>query len=234
MKLTVIVPFYNEEQYLEQSVNRLTKHKIFSQIILADDGSTDNSSKIAQNLELTTKNIKYIKSNLNGGKGSILDLSRKLVNTSHVIVHDADMEYFPEDIVEMFKLVLKNPETMILGTRFNGNLPRKNIYLRTYYGNIILSMFFSLVHYFRISDVATCYKLMPSKFFKDLKLTEKGFGVEIEILSKYLNYSRSVIEVPIKYEGRTYSDGKKIKLSDGFRYLFLTLKFRLKSLFDFR
>lgn len=89
-----------------------------------------------------------------------------------------------------------------------------------------MSLFFSLVFFHRISDVATCYKLLPSSFFKNIDIKEKGFSIEIEILSKFLKYSRKVIEVPIKYEGRSYQEGKKIKTVDGFFYLYNTIKYR--------
>lgn len=90
-----------------------------------------------------------------------------------------------------------------------------------------MSYFFSLVKSYKVSDVATCYKLMPAFFFKEVSIKEKGFSIEIEILSKFLKYNQSIIEVPIKYEGRSYNEGKKIKTSDGFKYLLSTIKYRI-------
>ena len=89
-----------------------------------------------------------------------------------------------------------------------------------------MSFFFSIVNFYYITDVATCYKLMPSSFFKEVTLREKGFSIEVELLSKFLKKNRSILEIPIKYEGRTYTEGKKIKTSDGFKYLFNTLKYK--------
>jgi len=143
-----------------------------------------------------------------------------------VVIHDADLEYFPDDIVEMFNLVEDNPESLILGSRFIGTKDRKNVYFRTNLANRTMSLFFSLVNFQYITDIATCYKLMPTSFFKDLNIKEKGFSIEVELLSKFLKTNRNVIEVPIKYEGRSYTDGKKIKASDGFKYLFNTVKYR--------
>ena len=136
------------------------------------------------------------------------------------------MEYFPDDIIEMFKLCEENPKSLILGSRFIGNKERKNVYFRTSLANRVMSLFLSLINFYYISDVASCYKLMPTEFFVNENFKEPGFSIEIEILAKFLKFNRSVIEVPIKYEGRSYEEGKKIKTIDGFNYLLSTLRYR--------
>lgn len=229
MNLAVIVPFYNEEKFLKKSVDRLLDNDIYFQIILADDCSSDKSSFIAKNLQKEYKKIEYVRSENNEGKGSVINLAKDLVKTTHVVIHDADLEYFPEDIVQMNKQSVENPNSLILGSRFKGIKNRNNIYIRTYTANKAMSLFFSIINYYRITDVATCYKLMPSNFFKQINITEKGFSVEIEILSKFLKYNRSVIEVPISYEGRSYEDGKKIKFRDGYEYIVNTLVYKIKN-----
>jgi hypothetical protein len=113
-----------------------------------------------------------------------------------------------------------------LGSRFIGNKIRENGYIRTYIANKTMSTFFSIVNMYTVTDIATCYKLMPSDFIKNIKIKEKGFSIEIELLSKFLKYNKSVVEVPISYSGRSYEEGKKIKTSDGFLYLFNTLKYK--------
>jgi glycosyltransferase involved in cell wall biosynthesis len=227
--LAVIVPFYNEENYLQKSINRLIDSDIFDQIILVDDCSTDNSASIANENVLKINKIIYLKSSSNKGKGNALNLAKDTIETSHVIIHDADLEYFPDDIVEMFNCVEDNQNSLILGSRFIGNKKRVNIYARTLLANKIMSSFFSFVNGYQVSDVATCYKLMPTPFFKEMDIKENGFSIEIEILSKFLKYNKSIKEVPIKYEGRSYEQGKKIKSSDGFRYLFNTIKYRMSN-----
>jgi len=224
--LSVIIPFYNESKFLLDSINRVIEIDIANQIILSDDCSNDGSEKIAKKLSEEYEFITYIKSNENKGKGSALNNVKKYIKTSHVVIHDADLEYFPSDIVEMYELSKDYPEFLILGTRFKGNKKRKNVYLRTGLANRVMSLFFSLVNFYKVSDVATCYKLMPTEFFQSIPLKEQGFSIEIEILSKFLKTKNKIKEVPIKYEGRTYSEGKKIKISDGFMYLFNTLKYR--------
>jgi len=225
-KLSVIIPFYNEHKFLLDSVNRVLEIDIANQIILSDDFSNDGSEKIAEKLSEEYEFITYIRSNENKGKGNALNNAKDYIKTSHVVIHDADLEYFPSDIVEMFEVSKDYPESLILGTRFKGNKKRKNIYFRTGLANRVMSVFFSLVNFYKVSDVATCYKLMPTEFFQSIPLYEQGFSIEIEILSKFLKTKNKIIEVPIKYVGRTYSEGKKIKTTDGFMYLFNTLKYR--------
>ena len=226
INLSVIVPFFNEEQLLQESVNRLLSNNIFNTIYLVDNNSTDSSFEIARRLEKANKNIKLFKTNSEKGKGVALSFSREIIDTSHLIIHDADLEYFPDDILEMFESAKQNTKSLILGSRFIGGKKRENIYTRTYFANKFISFFFSLINFYKVSDVATCYKLMPSVFFKNLDFKEKGFSIEIEMLAKFLKFNKSIIEVPIKYEGRSYSEGKKIKAIDGFKYLFATVKYR--------
>jgi len=224
--LCVIIPFYNEKEFLLNSVNRVLETGIADQILLSDDFSNDGSEIIAKKLSEEYEFIKYIRSNKNKGKGSALNNVKKYIETSHVVIHDADLEYFPSDIVEMFEVSKNNPECLILGTRFIGKKDRKNIYIRTGLANRVMSLFFSVLYFSKITDVASCYKLMPTQFFQNISLKEQGFSIEIEILSKFLKTNNKIKEVPIKYEARSYSEGKKIKTVDGLMYLFNTLKYR--------
>tara|TARA_B100001029_G_scaffold165302_1_gene156849 strand:- start:405 stop:1097 length:693 start_codon:yes stop_codon:yes gene_type:complete len=226
INLSVVVPFFNEEKFLDQSVNRLLENNIYEEILLIDNNSTDNSYNIAKKLSENNKNIYLYKTNKEKGKGVALSHAKELITTSHVVIHDADLEYFPEDISEMFEISKIFSNSMILGSRFIGTKERKNVYKRTFIANKVMSVFFSIINFYYISDVATCYKLMPTDFFKKTILKENGFSIEVELLSKFLKYNRSVKEIPIKYEGRSYSEGKKIKTSDGFKYLLNTIKYR--------
>ena len=226
INLSVIVPFYNEEQFLEQSVNRLLENNIFEKILLIDNNSNDNSVNIAKKLIESNENIELYKTDKRKGKGVALSKAKEFITTSHVVIHDADLEYFAEDLTEMFEKSKEFSNSMILGSRFIGERERKNVYIRTYIANKVMSLFFSIVNFYYISDVATCYKLMPADFFKETSLKENGFSIEIEMLSKFLKYNRSIEEVPIKYEGRSYVEGKKIKTSDGLMYLVNTLRYR--------
>lgn len=224
--LTVIVPFYNEETFLSKSLYRLINTNLADKILLIDDCSNDKSAEIAKKFEREFNNISLIQSSVNSGKGGAMSLSVNYLDTDFVVVHDADLEYNPTDLIEMFNLAVDNPEYLILGTRFVGKKKRKNIYKRTYFANQFLSMFFSIIHRKKITDVATCYKMMSSNNFKKIEISEKGFAVEIEILSKFLKLTKDVREFPIDYSGRSYQEGKKIKLTDGFKYIYSTIKYK--------
>ncbi len=226
MNLTVLVPFFNEENTLRDSVLRVINELPESKIILIDDKSIDDSLNIAKELGKEFQNIKILENPTNLGKGAALKLSKDHIDTSHVIIHDADLEYFPKDIKNLFIKALDCPKDMILGSRFIGNKERKNLYRRTLIANKIMSKFFSLVYGVNISDIATCYKLMPVEYFKNIELLENGFSIEIEIVAKFVKGNKKVHELPISYIGRSYEEGKKIKVTDGFKYIFNTLRYR--------
>ncbi len=215
--LTVIVPFYNEEKYLYESVQRLLAEKIFEKIILVNDLSNDNSFEIAQNLSNNYEQIRVISTSKQIGKGNAIREALEHINTSHLIVHDADLEYFPEDITEMYQIAIKNRDSLILGSRTIGDKKRTNLYKTTFYVQKIYASLFSLLNSHRLSDIASCYWLLETKQLKSMNISENGFSIEIEVLSKALNKGLNIIEVPIKYEGRSYQDGKKIKLLDGLK-----------------
>jgi glycosyltransferase involved in cell wall biosynthesis len=225
--LGVIVPFYNEKNTLSESIERLLAQHIFSEIILSDDNSNDGSDIIAKQYEDKNENIKYIKSSTNKGKGNALNNAKDHITTKFVVIHDADLEYFPEDLVEMFEKAKLNPQSLIIGSRFIGNKERVNIYRRTFIANKVMSLFFSFVHFCKISDIATCYKMLRTDTFKEIQLYENGFSIEIELVAKFLKKNKSIIEVPIKYEGRSYEEGKKIKPIDGMMYLINTIKYKI-------
>ena len=219
--LTVLVPFYNEENTIYESVTKLISSLKLEKIILINDNSNDNSEKIA--LELTSKYdfIEYISSKENLGKGSAVALGLKNSNSDFIIVHDADLEYNPTDIINLINAIpdTQKEKVVILGSRFIGNIKRENIYFRTYLANKLFSYLFSIFKKFKVTDVATCYKLISKDIYKNINIEKNGFDFEIEILSKALKKCTFYAEIPINYKGRSYEEGKKIKLSDGFRYL---------------
>ena len=167
MNLTVLVPFFNEENTLRDSVMRVINELPESKIILIDDKSIDDSLNIAKELGKEFQNIKILENPTNLGKGAALKLSKDHIDTSHVIIHDADLEYFPKDIKNLFIKALDCPKDMILGSRFIGNKERKNLYRRTLIANKVMSKFFSLVYGVNISDIA----IFPTKLREGIPLS---------------------------------------------------------------
>lgn len=231
--LGVIVPFYNEEQYLKMSINRLIQQKIIDQIVLVNDCSTDNSFAIATKICKKYDYISLISTDTNSGKGSAVHKGLLNIKTSHVIVHDADLEYFPEDIPKLFSEATINSNTLVIGSRTIGDEIRKSKYKRTFYAQKIFSFLFSVLNKILISDIASCYWLIETNVLRNFKLSEKGFAIEIEILSKAVKRNMQIIEIPIRYNARSYKEGKKIKATDGFKILLKIFYFsRLFSFFD--
>ena len=223
--LTVIVPVYNEETLVLESLSRLDKVDIINKIIIVDDCSTDKSSEIVDKFIYNRPKYTLIKTNKNSGKGKAINAAQPLVKTDYVAIHDADLEYFPDDLIKMYEEI--NGNNLIIGSRFIGDIKRGNLYKRTLFANYFLSKLFSIVHGKNFTDIATCYKMMPISFFQNFKINSSGFEFEVEVLSEFLKTKGKIIEVPIKYEGRSYEEGKKIKVLDGFKYFFWILKGRL-------
>lgn len=233
--ISAIVPFYNEEQFLEKSIFRLLETNLFEKIVLVNDMSTDKSRDLAERLIKNFKNIHLVNLEMQQGKGNAIRNGLNYVNTTHVIVHDADLEYFPSDIIEMFEVAKTNPSTLVLGSRTLGQKKRNNKYKITYFGNKMLTYFFSIINFYKVSDIASCYWLIETEILKNLKINEKGFAIEVEVLSKFLQRELNIIEVPINYEGRLFNEGKKIKFKDGLIIFFKIIQYsKLVSIFKFR
>ena len=228
LTLTVIVPFYNEEKTLESSLIRLKDSKIADEVILIDDCSTDNSLNIAQSFT-NNKDWKLYRNENNLGKGSAIQKALDFINSDLFIVHDADLEYNPLDIIELKNYHKNHQNIVVIGSRFLDSKVRVNKYFRTKIANKFLSFLFSKVNKVHCTDVATCYKLFESKHLSKIKIVENDFSIEVEILSKFLNLGLTLKEHPISYKGRTYEEGKKIGLSDGLKYIYTIFKYRFRN-----
>lgn len=222
--ISVIVPFFNEENFLVESVERLLNTKLFNEIILIDDGSTDESNKLAKLLMDNNREIRLIRINKNSGKGNAIKIGLESVTSTHVIIHDADLEYFPSDVINMFEIAQKNPNTLILGSRTLSKKNRKRSLKITYYANKYFTLLFSVLNWYKLSDIASCYWLVETEKLRRMNIQESGFGIEVEVLSKILRMKCKIIETPISYEGRLYSQGKKIFYKDGIN-IFLKILF---------
>ena len=223
---TVIMPFFNEENTLEIAVTNLVNEDFASEIILVNDGSNDKSYEIASSLQNKHKFIKLIESKENKGKGHALKLGINVASKKFIGVLDADLEYSPNDLKNLFQEIDINNLDIVCGSRFIGDFKRDNIYVRTYLANKFLSMFFSIIHREKVTDIATCLKVFRKTLFDSIDLKANGFSIEVEILAKTLSKSDYFKEFPISYTARSYEEGKKIKLIDGFRYIYSILKFK--------
>ncbi len=226
---TVIMPFFNEENTLEIAVTNLVNEDFASEIILVNDGSNDKSYEIASSLQNKHKFIKLIESKENKGKGHALKLGINVASKKFIGVLDADLEYSPNDLKNLFQEIDINNLDIVCGSRFIGDFKRDNIYVRTYLANKFLSMFFSIIHREKVTDIATCLKVFRKTLFDSIDLKANGFSIEVEILAKTLSKSDNFKEFPISYTARSYEEGKKIKLIDGFRYIYSIIRYSFKN-----
>lgn len=226
---TVIMPFFNEENTLEMAFTNLVNEDFASEIILVNDGSNDKSYEIASRLQNKHEFVKLIESKENKGKGHALKLGINVASKKYIGVLDADLEYSPNDLKNLFQEIDINNLDIVCGSRFIGDFKRDNIYVRTYLANKFLSMFFSIIHREKVTDIATCLKVFRKTLFDSIDLKANGFSIEVEILAKTLSKSDNFKEFPISYTARSYEEGKKIKLIDGFRYIYSIIRYSFKN-----
>ena len=207
------MPFFNEENTLEIAVTNLVNEDFASEIILVNDGSNDKSYEIASRLQNKHEFVKLIESKENKGKGHSLKLGINVASKKFIGVLDADLEYSPNDLKNLFQEIDINNLDIVCGSRFIGDFKRDNIYVRTYFANKFLSNFFSIVHREKVTDIATCLKVFRKNLFDSIDLKANGFSIEVEILAKTLVKSDNFKEFPISYTARSYEEGKKIKFN---------------------
>ena len=223
---SIIVPFYNEEKLLEQSVLDLLREDFHKEIILVNDGSVDNSKIIALKLEELHENITLLDSKENKGKGHAVQLGLKKANGELIGIYDADQEYSASDLQKLVDCIRTYDLDYICGSRFIGKRERSNIYLRTYIANKFLSYLFSYVHKVKVTDIATCLKIFRKEVIEEFNFEKNDFSIEVELIAKVTSKTKRFKELPISYKGRSYQDGKKIKFIDGFKYIFAIFKYK--------
>jgi len=231
--LSIIIPVFNEEKTIVKMLDNLKKIRFPCQIeiIFVDDGSTDNSAELikANIRKNSTSKKKYILiQKENGGKGSAIRRGFKKASSEAVIIQDADLEYSPEEIITLIEELEKGEADVIHGSRMLRHNPTSS---RLYYfGNWFLSLSTSFLYGSRITDMETCYKLIPLKIIRELNLVSDKFDIEPEITAKILRKGYSIKEVPISYSPRTKKEGKKIGVRDGFQALWQLVKWRFKDI----
>ena len=215
MKISIIIPVFNEERYILEILKKvnLQKKNYDLEIIISDDASTDKTIElIKQNTHLYDK---LIENKENRGKGAAIINSLNEVNGEYLLIQDADLEYDPSDYEKLFLPALKFNADVVFGSRFQGGGAKRILYFKNRFANFILSLLVSILTNINFSDVETGYKLVRSEIFKSLKLSEKTFAIEIEIVMKLARKNLKFFEVGISYNGRTYEEGKKISFRDG-------------------
>jgi glycosyltransferase involved in cell wall biosynthesis len=228
-KISIIIPAYNEEKTISKILKAVVSIDVpnyAKEVIVVNDASTDDTKKIVERFTKKNRNVKLINHAKNLGKGAGIVTASKIVNGDLSIIQDADFEYSPNEIIRLVKAYELNPGCAIYGSR---NLNKRNghSYLSYFLGNKILNFVTNLLYGTRITDMETCYKLIPSKLFKKLKLSSKGFEIEPEITGKISMLNCKIVEIPISYKPRSIEEGKKIRWIDGVWAIVELLRVRL-------
>lgn len=234
MKLSILIPVYNEEKTIERllkKVNDISILDVEKEIIVIDDGSTDRTSNLIEKLHKEGKII-LIKHDRNQGKGAAIRSGLNHATGDYTIIQDADLEYDPADIASLLTPIIEKKTEVVYGTRLRRlpNFKRDERTIRFfihYIGNKMLSIITSVFYGQWITDMETGYKLIPTKVMKTLKLNSTGFEMEPEITAKLLKKKYRIYEVSISTNPRGYKEGKKLNtIKDGFRALWALIKYR--------
>ncbi len=227
--LTVLIPCYNEKHTILEVIDRVLKVKIIKlEIIVIDDGSIDGSSDILKKYVVGKyPNVKVIFCEKNQGKGRALKEAYDYINGDYVIIQDADLEYNPEDYPYLLKPLLDGDADVVYGSRFVGDKPHRVGLFWHFIANKFLTFFSNMLSNLNLTDMEVGYKVFNTKIFKKIDIKEKSFGVEPEITAKIAKLKIRIFEVGISYSGRTYDEGKKIGLKDGFRALYCIIRYNL-------
>jgi len=229
MKLSIIIPCFNEINNLEKIISEILKQKeINKEIILVDDFSNDGSRQLIKK-SLYKKVDKVIYHTKNLGKGACIKSALRNINGDIILIQDADLEYSPSDYKKLILPIIKNRSLVVYGSR----TLKKNRYktkgftsLFRIFANHLLTIMSNIINNQSLTDAHTCYKVFHKSVLIGLKLKENDFSFCPELTTKLSKLNIKIIEVPIKYNGRSYNEGKKINFYDAFKALYVLLKYR--------
>jgi len=221
--LSVVMPVYNEHATVEEIVRRVLAVPVRSELVVVDDASTDGTRELLASLAAEC-GFKLVLAERNRGKGASVRRGIQETTGEVIVVQDADLEYSPEEYPELIDLIVKGKADAVFGSRFIG---RHRCFSFTHYlGNLFLNLVTNVLYNTTMTDMETCFKAVRADVLKALSLESDRFGIEPEITAKLFKRGARVYEVPITYEGRDYSEGKKISWKDGFPALWTLVKYR--------
>lgn len=216
MKLSIVIPVYNEEATLRAIVERVLETPFEKEILLVDDGSRDRSREIMAELQREHPLVRCLYHERNRGKGAALSTGFREVQGDVVIIQDADLEYDPNDYAALLRPILEGKADVVYGSRFLGGAYARVHLFWHYVGNRMLTLTSNMFTNLNLTDMETCYKVMRREVVERIEIRSRTFAVEPELTAKIARLRVRVYEVPISYAGRDYSEGKKIGLKDAF------------------
>ena len=227
MKLSIIIPCYNEKTHLPSLLQRVMESPVEDkEIILVDDASSDGTTELIRtSLEKWVN--KTVHHNENMGKGAAIRSGLHHVTGDIVIIQDADLEYDPMEYPKLLEPILQGKADVVFGSRFMGGGPHRVHLFWHYVGNRMLTLFSNMFTNLNLTDMETCYKVFKTEIIKGITLEQNRFGIEPELTAKIARKKCRIYEVGISYYGRSYEEGKKIGWKDGFKAVYTIVKYGL-------
>ena len=227
MKLSIVIPVYNEENTIDSVLENvmkvdLEKLGISKEIIVVNDGSNDRTGEI---LDKWKNRVVLLEHRHNSGKGASINTALEKATGDWVIVQDADLEYDPQEYQRLLNPKILNKADIVYGSRFIGSRPHRVLFFWHFMGNRLITLLCNLFANLNLSDVETGFKLFRKEAINSIELKEKDFGFEVEVTLKLAKKKCRFYEVGISYYGRDFSEGKKIHWTDGIRALYLIFKY---------
>lgn len=223
MKISIIIPVYNEQNTVEKLVQMVKNVPLEKEIIVVNDGSSDDTRQILDKLQPGVDQILHHETNQ--GKGAAIRTGLNTATGDYILIQDADLEYDPEDYLKLLRPIEKGWAQVVYGSRFTGE--HRNMLFHHWVGNRFLTLVTNILYNTTLSDMETCYKLIKTDILKSIKLRSNRFGFEPEVTAKILRRKIRIYEVPVSYAGREFHEGKKIRWTDGLTALGLLLWCRL-------
>ncbi|OGV42746.1 MAG: glycosyl transferase [Lentisphaerae bacterium GWF2_57_35] len=231
MKLTVVIPVYNEVKTIEDVVKTVKSVSIGMpmEIVIVDDCSKDGTREVLKKMQETQSDLVLSFHEVNQGKGAALRTGFGQATGDIVLIQDADLEYDPHEYANLLKPILDGRADVVFGSRFLGGGAHRVVFYWHYLGNRFLTTLSNMMTNLNLTDMEVCYKVFRREVLKGIVLRENRFGFEVEITAKVARRPCRIYEVPISYYGRDYSEGKKITWKDGFRALWCIVKYRFSD-----
>jgi len=225
MKLSIIIPCYNEKRHLSELISLVKRSPVEEkEIILVDDCSDDGTAELIRG-QIETEVDKVVYHQINMGKGAAIRSGLKCVTGDMVIIQDADLEYDPMEYPKLMAPILEGKADVVYGSRFMGEGPHRVHLFWHYVGNRILTILSNMFTNLNLTDMETCYKLFRTEVIKGISIGQDRFGIEPEITAKVAKENCRIYEVGISYYGRSYEEGKKIGWKDGLSAIYVILRY---------
>ncbi|MCX5856674.1 MAG: glycosyltransferase family 2 protein [Deltaproteobacteria bacterium] len=224
MKLSIVIPVFNEVGTIEEIILRVQSVPFEKEIIVVDDFSTDGTVHLLRKIDAIQENVKVYYHDRNQGKGAALRTGFAVVQGDVVIIQDADLEYDPREYPKLLEPILDGRADVVYGSRFLGG-PHRVLSFWHSVGNKFLTLLSNTVTNLNLTDMETCYKAFRTEVLNDLSLKSNRFGFEPEFTMKIAKRKFRIYEVPISYSGRTYHEGKKINWKDGVAAIYTILRY---------